>query len=216
MKTKLNIICGLIFVVIIASCMGAVFDFNIGRNEANHDMGVQVDNPEQQVLDADLVELIPLGDKRTAVKVKNATTGKEINAWPTKMYVETDSYEPKSTGAYLLETFAAVIGLIGFVGGMFTFIWFIIRVNGSHIFDRKNIVLLRITGTGLLVYGVISMVWSILTRIHTVAAFSLDGYANNWLGGIEYAPILLGLIAFVAAQVFAMAHQMKEDQELTI
>ena len=57
MKTKLNIICGLIFVVIIARFVWVRRSTSTsGRNEANHDMGVQVDNAEQQVLDADLVE----------------------------------------------------------------------------------------------------------------------------------------------------------------
>ena len=218
MKTKLNIICVLIFVVILADVTAGFFDFKIGENAANHEMGMNQDDVENMVLDADMVKLIPTAEKRTAIQVKNAVTGKEVNAWPTEMYVEPETYENyKDSGwAYLAETVAAILGVVGFTGALLAFITFIVRVNRGKIFDKRNITLLRWVGIGLLAYGIIVVGWDILAQVEASKMFRLEGYQVDWLGGITYTPLLLGLIAFVAAQVFAMAAKMKEDQDLTI
>lgn len=218
MKTKLNIICALIFVVILADVMAGFFDFKIGENAANHEMGMNQDDVENMVLDADMVKLIPTAEKRTAIQVKNAVTGKEVNAWPTEMYVEPETYENyKDSGwNYLVATVAAILGVVGFVGALLAFITFIVRVNRGMIFDKRNITLLRWVGIGLLAYGIIVVGWDILAQVDASKVFRLEGYQVDWLGGITYTPLLLGLIAFVAAQVFAMAAKMKEDQDLTI
>jgi hypothetical protein len=218
MKTKLNIICVLIFVVILADIMGGFFDFNIGKNAADHEMGVHHDNAENMVLDADMVKLIPVADKRTAIQVTNKVTGKKVNAWPTEMYVEPETYESylDSGWAYVAETIAAILGVVCLIGALGAFVVFIVRVNRGQIFDKKNISLLRLIGIGLLAYGVIVAVWDVLAQMQAAAKFRLEGYLVDWVGGITYTPILLGLIAFVAAQVFAMSQKMKEDQDLTI
>ena len=217
MKTKLNIICVLIFVVILADLMSGFFDFKIGENAANHEMGMNESDADNLVLDADMVRLIPTAEKRTAIQVKNEVSGKEVNAWPTEMYVEPETYVSykKSGVRYVVETLATILAIIGFVGALLAFIFFIVRVNRGQIFDKRNITLLRWVGIGLLTFGVIAVVWDMIAQMEAAAAFRLEGYRVDWLG-VSYTPLLLGLIAFVAAQVFAMAAKMKEDQDLTI
>ena len=218
MKTKLNIICVLIFVVILADVTAGFFDFKIGENAANHEMGMNQDDADNMVLDADMVKLIPTAEKRTAIQVKNAITGKEVNAWPTEIYVEPETYVSykKSLWRYGTETLAAILGVVGFIGALLAFITFIVRVNRGQFFDKRNIRLLRWMGIGLLAYGVIVAVWDMVAQLEVAKTFRLEGYHVDWLGGITYTPLLLGLIAFVVAQVFAMAAKMKEDQDLTI
>lgn len=220
MKTKLNLICVMVFCLMVADLWGGWFEFDVGKNAADYEMETQQEARQafrqQKVTDAWMVNLLPISKVQTAIMVRNELTGKMMRAWPTAMYVEPETPEEFSGWHAFLESVFALLALAGMLMTIVVFVWFIGRVNHNYIFDRKNVTLLRLAGTGLLTYGIIGTVWNILAQVDTVKQFQLSGYGNDWLSGIEFTTLLLGLIAFVAAQVFAMGVKMKEEQELTI
>ena len=215
MKTKLNLICIMVFAVMVADLWGGWFEFDVGSNAADYEMGM-VKEGEHMVTDAWYVRLLPYCNTETAITVRNDITGEELRAWPTQIYVEPLEHEEFKGWGAIVQSIFALVAAVAFIIAVCVFVGFIVRVNRDHIFDWKNVKLLRWAGAGLLLYGIISSVWAVVGQVDTMQKFRLKGYAVDWLSGIEFTPLMLGLIAFVAAQVFAMGVKMKEEQELTI
>ena len=217
MKTKLNLICLVLLAVMVADLSGGRFEFNIGKNAANYENEIRQNGSsslqQSEVIDARLLALLPISEKQTALTVTNKLTGKEVKVWPKTLYVEPDTYQSPSQWLSLL---AVLAGLAAFVCAIYAFIRFIIHVNHECIFDHRNVRMLRMAGWGLLVYGGIDSVWTLCDYLSNTRTFAMEGYAVDWLSAVEYTPLLLALIAFVAAQVFAMAVKTKEEQDLTI
>ncbi len=217
MKTKLNLICLLVVAVMIADMWGGWFEWNIGKNAANYESDIRKngksDLNQREVVDARMIQLLPVSEKQTAITVKNAVSGKDVNVWPMTLYVESDLYDSPGEWVNVLLLLVATIAILWALGA---FIRFILRVNKNHFFDTTNVRLLRITGTALVLYASLASFWSIYDMVQDTRFFRLEGYSVDWLANIEYTPFILGLIAFVVAQVFAMAAKMQEEQELTI
>ncbi|MDD7256730.1 MAG: DUF2975 domain-containing protein [Prevotellaceae bacterium] len=216
MKTKLNIFCILILAVIVVGAMNSSFSFQSGFNAARRQnplQGEQVDR-QDMVTTPNSVTLIPVASKRMALTVKNEVNGKDIKVWPTQMYVDGDIADVPLPIA--VASILAVVGVGLWLMTLVAFIIFIVNINHDRVIERQNVKMLRLAGIGLTVYGLMDTLISFLTSLHVAGQFAVKGYSVNYWDTICFTPIMFGMIAFVAAQVFAITLKMKEEQDLTI
>ena len=96
------------------------------------------------------------------------------------------------------------------------FIRFIAKVNKGEIFSRRSIRRLRRIGILFTLGFLVSLFPTIYTYITVKEAFAIENYRILLFDMFNLLPLLLGLIAFMVAQIFALALRMQEEQELTI
>ena len=76
----------------------------------------------------------------------------------------------------------------------------------------------------LIIFGIKAVLQFIATTLtstymHTwqlSQVLKIPGYSYNWLNPFSHSSLLLGVLAFVIAEVFAIGLKMKEEQDLTI
>lgn len=99
---------------------------------------------------------------------------------------------------------------------LFFFIDLILSVNHSVIFDKANIRSLRIIGTALLLLFLLTscIEWFDLQTIRSL--IEVPGYSIT--GGAVYSAtsLILGIVSFLIAEIFAIGLRLKEEQDLTI
>lgn len=92
----------------------------------------------------------------------------------------------------------------------------VIAINRSEIFSWNNVHRLRKVGTllllGFLLQG--AQLWLLFHRLDDV--FAMQGYSLSLREAITLSNLLLGLVALIVAEVFAIGLKLKEEQELTI
>lgn len=216
MKTKLNILCVLVFAVLLASMVGGFFMARVGFNASSVEASPTSPEDMMPVADVGLVNVMPIADRRTALKVTNEVTGQQVCVWPTQMYVEKTAEQAKAAGNGGLGLLLSVIAVVAGLFSLLAFIRFIVQVNHGAIINKRNVSLLTICGSCLLAYGVLATVVNLYVEWSENQLFRLANYATNPVEGIEFTPLLLGLAALVAAQVLGMVQKMEEEQKLTI
>ena len=96
------------------------------------------------------------------------------------------------------------------------FIKFIRNINRSDIFCWANVKLLRKLGTSLLITFAATLTSTYMHTWQLSQVLKIPGYSYNWLNPFSHSSLLLGVLAFVIAEVFAIGLKMKEEQDLTI
>ena len=96
------------------------------------------------------------------------------------------------------------------------FIKFIRNINRSDIFCWANVKLLRKLGTSLLITFATTLTSTYMHTWQLSQVLKIPGYSYNWLNPFSHSSLLLGVLAFVIAEVFAIGLKMKEEQDLTI
>lgn len=211
MKTKLNIICVLLFAVLLASMIGGFFLAKVGFNSSAVEASPTSPEDMLPVADVGLVNVMPIADRRTALKVTNELTGEQVCVWPTQMYVEKAAEQAGASGGGSLGLLLSVVAVVAGLFSLLAFIRFVIQVNRGAIVNKRNVSLLNICGACLLAYGVLATIVNLYVEWGETQLFRLANYATNPVEGIEFTPMLLGLVALVVAQVLGMAQKMKED-----
>lgn len=116
-----------------------------------------------------------------------------------------------STGVLLV-----FLRFIMIVTAIVLFIKLIISVNRSVIFTWKNIARLRWVGILLILCFLGSLIPMILSNMAISDVLSVRGYALDLPSLISMTNLILGIIALIVAEIFAIGLRMKEEQELTI
>ena len=102
---------------------------------------------------------------------------------------------------FIAEMCAAVAALVSF----FSFVRFILNVNHDKVFEWKNVVLLRLTGVGLLIVAIIASADEYFT------SSSLTEVYDNYFG-----ILIFSVFNLIVAETFAIGLKLKEEQDLTI
>lgn len=215
MKKRLNLLCVLIFVVIVCDLLSMsntfVTGFSAGMKHGLENRPVAETNPANYCY----ISLLPVGmTGSNAVTVAGEGASKTQEAWPTQLIVPMkDGLGPGAAAFKLLYTL--LYGMAG-VAALVAFILFVRNVNRSNIFTRKNITLLRVVGWSLAVAGFIATVDGFYDTYLARQVFSLDGYVVDYGSAVNITNIAFGLFAVIVAEAFAIGLKMKEEQELTI
>lgn len=219
MKTKLIILCTMVFAVILCETISSSFEINAGRNAVDAKYDHKDNRQIDEVTDFEILELVPVTSKKTGITVTNSITGEEVKAWPTRMYVE--NTDKDASGSMLTELtlplFAMfLVEISSLIAAIVCFIWFITSVSRGDIFGRGNVRKLNVMGLCLILFAAIESYSRMSGMASCAGTFGMDGYSVNYISGVCFIPLLLGTVAFVFAQIFAMATKLKEEQELTI
>lgn len=109
-----------------------------------------------------------------------------------------------------------IVQLICLFKAMFFFVRLVVSINRSQIFCWENVRLLRKLGMLLLVSFGCSMLSEYLNLRVIQEVFALPGYSIALRDAVSITIPVLGLCAFIVAEVFAIGLKMKEEQDLTI
>lgn len=215
MKKKLNIFCACVIAAFLLSVSGNVYmlakmfinGIEIGMKTAQ---GEIMEVPQYK-----MVHILPTDLTETTGTVTNLKDGKQLAVKPITALVEYP-YSDSSLGVKVL------LGLIGFIvtgGFIYVIVYFgklMIHINRNIVFDWINVKHLRRIGwsmVGMCVLGYIS-IW--ISNHQFAQAIELAGSEFNTLMAFSDSTLILGFIALLAAEIFALGLRLKEENDLTI
>ncbi|MDE6804725.1 MAG: DUF2975 domain-containing protein [Muribaculaceae bacterium] len=131
-----------------------------------------------------------------------------------EVFVPADTYMTvSSVGTLILNILSMLMGITVLIA----FIKFVYNINKEHIFEHKNVRLLRLLGTLLIFMALCSTASGLLDdHILSRIGFELQGYSVSTYWTIPWTTLIIGLAALLMAQVWARGIDLKEEQALTI
>ncbi|MDH6356321.1 DUF2975 domain-containing protein [Parabacteroides sp. PF5-9] len=96
------------------------------------------------------------------------------------------------------------------------FIKLITAIQKSIIFDWINVKRLRYVGWGLILLFLVNTIGEFMLLIFAQNMIEIPGYHIDFSGALRVLNLVLGLIALLVAEIFAIGLNLKEEQELTI
>jgi len=113
------------------------------------------------------------------------------------------------------EFILAFFSFAGIIMIIYNFIRIIIAVNKSVIFEWINVKRLRRIGIGFLIMFIISAFLTVSQNSNVLELLDIENYKiiNSLNNGIF---LMLGMISFLVAEIFALGLKLREEQDLTI
>ena len=211
MKRRLNILCAIVLLVMGWSVGISVYYMGLGMTK-----GVQMgmDAAREKLEDGNSAQLERVSNLRTVYSVRNEKTGRYVPMAYTNLMVSV----PVETPAWqkVASTLMGLLVLVANVWALVLFIRLVVSVNRSDIFNWRNVRRLRRLGVLLIVGFVCVLLPEYLSLCSLREAFALESYDLILSDSVKITNLLLGLIALIVAEVFAIGLKMKEEQDLTI
>lgn len=143
-----------------------------------------------------------------------------VSARPSKIDVEAVSEGASHFPGSSLGLVFGVFSILTY-GAIFVIIFLILHslrksIRTEDVFERSNIVLTRLIGI-LLIAG--SLLFSLASWIEGRAVapyFEGSGYALNTSFPFSFSELIMGVLIFFVAEVFAIGSRLSEEQKLTI
>ena len=113
------------------------------------------------------------------------------------------------------EFILAFFSFAGIIMIIYNFIRIIIAVNKSVIFEWINVKRLRRIGIGFLIMFIITAFLAVSQNSTVLEVVDIENYKiiNSLYDGIV---LMLGMISFLVAEIFAVGLKLREEQDLTI
>jgi len=229
MKKRLNILCLLVVLVLGYSVfesayqvglgmtqgmkMGFEEGYEAGRKGEKLDMNKKM-NSMANVMNVKVVGLLPDVYHLFNDSVLNEKTGEYVPAMYTQMLVSVDS--KPSIGQILTLTLSSIMNLFAVLVAVVIFVFLIVSINKSDIFNWKNVYRLRWLGGVLIFSFICTAIPTLMTSYLLSGVFSVKGYSLHLADLVSITNLVLGLSALIVGEVFAIGLRMKEEQELTI
>ena len=211
MKKKLNLLCAMIFAVLLLSVSENIYSMVWGAIEGGK---AGMENKAGEINNLHPLMLLPDNLSSTSDSIYNEMTGKNVPIWQIQSMVTVDTDAPGWLA--LINTLLSFILIIFGIKAVLQFIKFIRNINRSDIFCWANVKLLRKLGTSLLITFAATLTSTYMHTWQLSQVLKIPGYSYNWLNPFSHSSLLLGVLAFVIAEVFAIGLKMKEEQDLTI
>ena len=198
MKKKLNLLCAIIFAVLLLSLSENIYSMVWGAIEGGK---AGMENKAGEINNLHPLMLLPDNLSSTSDSIYNemVTVDTDAPGW-----------------LALINTLLSFILIIFGIKAVLQFIKFIRNINRSDIFCWANVKLLRKLGTSLLITFAATLTSTYMHTWQLSQVLKIPGYSYNWLNPFSHSSLLLGVLAFVIAEVFAIGLKMKEEQDLTI
>lgn len=232
MKTKLNIICVLIFVAM-AGSVANYFHHNWGEISWNFMRGFKAGmNTSAKQFDAvpqgglqsvserqvHYLNLLPKDWTAFPDSVRDEVSGKWLPAKYQSVIVERN--DKTLMGSNPWEMILGILSSFIFAGATLvqvtTFILLIVAINKSVIFAWSNVWKLRIMGYAMLVSFIIKVLYSYVAFQTEVKEISIPGYVLENKELWDFYLLIPGLGLLLMAEIFAIGLRLKEEQDLTI
>lgn len=211
MKKKLNILCALVFAVLLLSLSENIYSMVWGVIEGGK---IGLESKTGEITPLHPLIVFPDNLSNTPDSIFNKMSGEQVPIWHVQSLVTIDT----STSIWLsiVVSLLSLILIIFGIKAVLQFIKFIRNINRSDIFCWANVKLLRRLGTYLLITFAATLGSTYIHTWQLSQALAIPGYSYNWLNPFSRSSLLLGVVAFVIAEVFAIGLKMKEEQDLTI
>ncbi len=122
----------------------------------------------------------------------------------------------KSLGVRVLAGVLSWVSLIAIIWALVLFVRIIVAINRSDIFGWLNVRRLRRLGLLLILEFGCTCLSAYLTLCSLREVFALEHYELDLPDTVNITTLMLGLVALIVAEVFAIGLKMKEEQDLTI
>lgn len=122
----------------------------------------------------------------------------------------------KSLGVRVLAGVLSWVSLIAIIWALVLFVRIIVAINRSDIFSWLNVRRLRRLGLLLILEFGCTCLSAYLTLCSLREVFTLEHYELDLPDTVNITTLMLGLVALIVAEVFAIGLKMKEEQDLTI
>lgn len=228
MKKRLNILCLLVVLVLgysvfesayqvglgMAQGMRAGFEEGYEAGKKGEKLDLNKRNSMANVMNVKVVGLLPDVQHLFNDSILNEKTGKYVPAMYTQVLVSVDS--KPSMGQMLTLTLSSIMNLFAGLVAVVIFVFLIISINKSDIFNWKNVYRLRWLGSVLIFSFLCTAIPTLMTSYLLSDVFSVKGYSLHLSDLVSITNLVLGLSALIVGEVFAIGLRMKEEQELTI
>ena len=216
MKKRLNLFCLCVIAAFLLSVSGNVqMIVRIFINGFEIGMKAAEEGGEMPVLPAyKQIHTMPTGLTEVTGTVTNLKDGSQLAIKPLVSLVECPSM-PTSSAA-LWEAMAALVVIVGFIYTTVYFCKLIVQINRNIVFDWTNVKYLRRIGWGLIAIFFCAFVSVWITNYQLSQVVALKGTEFNLLLAFSDPTFILGFIALLAAEVFALGLRLKEENDLTI
>lgn len=215
MKRRLNILCLLVFLVFCYPTFEMGRDFYYGFSEGMK-MGMKKggsdDKNAEMAFDFHTVRLIP-----KSLVLKDSVYNERTKSYVPVAYMQLIASVKVDQGIWkqVLKGFFSFLTFFALIASMALFVKLIISINKSEIFNWKNIRRLRWLGVALLLTFTCQAIPALMNDYELASVFSLSNYIMKT--SVESVIlVILGLVSFIVADVFALGLKMKEEQDLTI
>lgn len=136
------------------------------------------------------------------------------------MQIKTVNVEVTDNDKFSWETLLLVpITLTLFVVSICFIVFFlklIMAVNASKVFVRENISRLRRLGIVFICMGTLVSLGNYIDYYRSCSLIDIPGYYLSAKDVFDFSHFIYALIAFLAAEIFAIGLRLQEEQELTI
>lgn len=216
MKKRLNLFCLCVIAAFLLSVSGNVqMIVRIFINGFEIGMKAAEEGGEMPVLPAyKQIHTMPTDLTEVTGTVTNLKDGSQLAIKPLVYLVECPSM-PTSSAA-LWEAMAALVVIVGFIYTTVYFCKLIVQINRNIVFDWTNVKYLRRIGWGLIAIFFCAFVSVWITNYQLSQVVALKGTEFNLLLAFSDPTFILGFIALLAAEVFALGLRLKQENDLTI
>ena len=214
MRKRLNFITLLIGVAVVLSIINsedaAVYKMSFMMGVESGSKGMTTD----EIVKPYILRLGPVGGNFMPDNILNMKSGEMI-----PMSINTAIVKLPANGGRSLDILwqfpGVVLGLIGIVMFIFNFFKIIIAVNKSIIFEWINVKRLRRIGIGFILVFISDIILEAINKLAILELIEIENYTiANYL--FKSGTLMLGMVAFLVAEIFAVGLKLKEEQELTI
>lgn len=215
MKKRLNIFCACMIAAFLLSVSGNVY-LIIEMFINGVEVGMKAAQGEiTEIPQYKMVHVLPTDMMETTGTVTNLKDGRQLAVKPITAFIKCP-YPHSSHGFEVLQGLIGFIVIIGFVYATVYFAKLMIHINRNIVFDWINVKHLRRVGWSLTGMCVLSFI-SVWISNHQLAQYiELAGSKLNILVAFSDSTLILGFIALLASEVFAIGLRLKEENELTI
>lgn len=220
MKTKLNLICFLLFCALGLSLFLNILSGVEGTNEAwqiirKDDPNKSSDEKSSVVVDLyTVVRLVPSIPGSYPDSIYN----EKNNRWIPVQYNEIITRVDKtfSKGELIGILLLLITSLAAMIMAFIYFIKLIRNINRSQIFEWANVRNLKRLGIAFIVLFAVNAIFGFLNYHSILQQVKIQGYEVDWSSALQTSNLVIGLASLLVAEIFAIGLRLKEEQELTI
>lgn len=217
MKKKFNVLSAIVFVVLAINLAAgfyyAALGFTEGIRSAMNECETGGDGAERHA--PAMISFLPTELLTMPDSVTNTVTGEKTGAMAAHLMVRLDR-ETTGGAAGIVTSILSVFICVILLLVIWHFIHFIRNINRMEIFTWKNVNLLETMGGLLLAVFVANLANSLITYWQVSRVFALEGRVFDFFTPLTDSTLILGVLAMITGEVFAMGLKLREEQELTI
>ena len=213
MKKRLNLLCACVLIGLLLST-STVISLMVQAVSAGFKAGYESVEKELNISDYKIVCTMPSDLFAETGSVTNLKNSSQASIKPIISLIEAPT-----TGSSLSRTANGITTLISVLASIFCLIQFfylIRNINRGDIFSWKNVKFLRKLGVSLILLFICSFTTIMIGNYEAAQVLELKGCEYFNIFAFSEPTFILGFIALLVAEVFAVGLKMKEEQDLTI